>query len=163
MKLARKGGDDIPTAAVNLALINTTPEQLAAMAKAKANLDDYDNHFDDHSSRSATDCNGHGAGPSVVAPEQPPAAAHGCPTPEKEVPHLPVREPVQRRWETDLQLAEKANRGNPPCPEAPQNAVKHSVQQKSMQEPPPTPGSLAWHRLRIEELARLRTEWRRGR
>ena len=31
MKLAHNGGDDVPTAAVNLALIATTPEQLAAL------------------------------------------------------------------------------------------------------------------------------------
>jgi len=87
---------------------------------------------------------------------------HGCPIPEKKALHLSVKPPVQRRWETDLQQAEKANRVNPPCPEAPQNAVKHSLQQTSVQEPPPTPGSQAWHRLRIEELDRLRAEWRRG-
>jgi hypothetical protein len=42
--------------------------------------------------------------------------------------------------------AEKANRGNPPCPEAPQDALKHSLQQTSVKEPPPTPGSQAWHK-----------------
>jgi hypothetical protein len=87
MKLARKGGDDVPTAAVNLALIATTPAQLAALAKAKSD------HDDDHSDPSATECNGPGLGPSVVAPEQPPAA-HGSPTPKKEAPPAPVKEPA---------------------------------------------------------------------
>jgi hypothetical protein len=137
-----------PTGAVNLALINTTPEQLAAMAKAKGVF--------------ATECNGQGMGPSALTPEQPPAATHGPPFPKKEALHLPIEQPVQPRWDTDLQQAEKANRGDPPCPEASQNALKHSVQQASVQEPPPTPGSPAWHKLRIEELDRLRAEWRRG-
>ena len=35
MKLARKGGDDVPTAAVNLALINTTPEQFSGDGKGE--------------------------------------------------------------------------------------------------------------------------------
>jgi hypothetical protein len=200
MKLARTGSDAMPTSLVNLRLVNTSPHQLAAMAKGQVEEDDHsgdhsDDHFDgrdgdrdvekvgdlcsvratakrsvyaDHSGDhscgrnlpSASECNGQGAGPSVGTPQQPLTATHGRPISEKEVPHLPAKQPVQRRWETDLQQAERANRGNPPCPEAPQNALKHSVQQTSVQEPPPTPGSQAWHRLRIEELARLRAEWR---
>jgi hypothetical protein len=166
MKLARTGSDDVPQGAVNLALIATSPEQLAAMAKAQSDHSgDYSGDYSgDHSSDrnlpSASECNGLPVGPSVGTPQQPLTATHGRPISEKEVPHLPAKQPVQRRWETDLQQAERANRGNPPCPEAPQNALKHSVQQTSVQEPPPTPGSQAWHRLRIEELARLRAEWR---
>jgi hypothetical protein len=87
MKLARKGGDDIPTAAVNLRLIATTPEELAAMAKAKVDLDDHSGPF-------ATECNGQGLGPSGTAPKQPGGAAHGCPISEKEAPTGPVKEPA---------------------------------------------------------------------
>ena len=65
-----------------------------SMAKAKVNLDDHDNHFDDHLGPSATDCDGHGAGPSVVAPEQPPAAIHSYPIPRKGAPPGPVSEPA---------------------------------------------------------------------
>jgi hypothetical protein len=56
-----------PTGAVNLRLINTTPEQLAALAKAKFNRDNQD-------VASATECNEQGTGPFVVSPEQSPAA-----------------------------------------------------------------------------------------
>ena len=72
-----------PTGAVNLRLIATSPEQLAALAKAKFNRDEQDGVF-------ATECNGQGAGPSAIAPEQPPAATHGRPTPEKEAPKPPL-------------------------------------------------------------------------
>jgi hypothetical protein len=58
MQLARKGVDDAPQGAVNLALIATTPEQLAALAKANR---------DDHSGPSATECNGQGVGQSAIA------------------------------------------------------------------------------------------------
>jgi hypothetical protein len=91
-----------PTGAVNLALINTTPEQLAAMAKAKGVF--------------ATECNGQGAGPSALTPEQPPAATHGPPFPKKEALHLPIEQPIQPRRDTDLQQAEKANRVTLPVP-----------------------------------------------
>jgi hypothetical protein len=150
--------DDIPedfppTGAVNLRLIATSPEQLAHLAhlaEAKANRDGPEG-------ASATGCNDQGRGPSAIAPEQP-----GFPVPQKEAPTGPVKEPIQPCWETDLQQAEEANRGNPPktAPATPQNTLKHSVQQTSVQEPPPTPGSPAWHRLRIEELDRLRAERR---
>jgi hypothetical protein len=75
MKLARTHGDDVPTGAVNLRLINTTPQELAAMAKEKFDLDDRE-----------TESNGKGMGPSVVAPQQPSTATHGRPIPEKKVP-----------------------------------------------------------------------------
>lgn len=88
MKLARTSGDDVPTAAVNLALINTTPQQLAEMAKAKFDLDE-------DSGTSATECNGQGMGPTAIAPEQPPAATHGCPIPEKETPPSAPEQPVR--------------------------------------------------------------------
>jgi hypothetical protein len=80
-----------PTGAVNLALINTTPEQLAAMAKAKGEF-----NRDNQDGACASECNGQGVGPSVIAPEQPPAATHGRPIPKKEAPiggertHLPT-------------------------------------------------------------------------
>jgi hypothetical protein len=137
------------TGAVNLALINTTPQQLAEMAKENDQWD-----------ASATDCNEPGMGSSAIPPEQPPAATHGPSIPQKEALRLPVEQPVQPRRDTDLQQAEKANRGDPPCPDAPQNALKHSVQQTSVREPPPIPGSPAWHKLRLQELDRLRAEWR---
>jgi hypothetical protein len=79
MKLARTHGDDVPTGAVNLRLINTTPQELAAMAKEKFDLDD---RLDDRE----TECNGKGMGPSVVAPQQPRVATHGRPIPEKKIP-----------------------------------------------------------------------------
>ena len=90
MKLARKGGDDVPTAAVNLCLINTTPAQLAEMAKAQVNLDD---HFVDHLDVHATECNGQGVGPSAIAPEQLNTLQPVCQFPEKEAPPLPVKQP----------------------------------------------------------------------
>jgi hypothetical protein len=140
------------TGAVNLALIATSPAELEAMANQ-------DSHYD----VSAPEYNAQGMGPPVEEPE-PPSATHGRPIPEKEAPRLLVKQPVQPRWKSDLQQAEKANRGNPPsetAPKAPQNALKQSVRQTSVQEPPPTPGSQAWHKLRLQELARLRAEWRR--
>lgn len=112
-----------PTGAVNLALINTTPAQLAEMAKAKANLDDHD---DDDTGPSETECNGHGVGPSVVAPEQPPTA-HGCPIPEKKVPTQAL----------DCQSALDAPAGHSP-------------------DSNPTPGSPAWYKKRLQELDRAR-------
>jgi hypothetical protein len=143
------------TGAVNLALIATTPEQLQAMAEAEENRDG-------QRGASTTERNGQEMGPSAITPEQRGAATHGRPIPKKEAPIGRVNEPIQPRWETDLQQAEKANRSNPPktAPAAPQDAPQHSVQQTSVQEPPPIPGSPAWHRLRIEELDRLRAEWR---
>ena len=84
MKLARTHGDDVPTAAVNLALINTTPRQLAEMAKAKSDHDgDHDDHSDDHTGPSETECNGLSVGPSAAAPEQPPAATPRLSNPKK--------------------------------------------------------------------------------
>jgi hypothetical protein len=68
------------TGAINLALINTTPQQLAEMAKSEENRDD-------PKGASATGCNG-------LSMEQPPAATHGCPIPEKEAPPSPVKEPA---------------------------------------------------------------------
>ena len=73
-----------PTGAVNLALINTTPEQLAALAEAKFNRDGRDG-------ASATECNGQGVGPSAIEPEQPPPAIHGSPIPKKEAPKPPLK------------------------------------------------------------------------
>jgi hypothetical protein len=134
--------------AVNLALINTSPDELAKLAKANQN---------NQNGASATGCNDQGMGPSVVAPAQPRAAGDGRPSPEKEARHLPAEQPVQPSWEIGFPTASKT------APEAPQNAMKHSVQRARVQEPPPIPGSQAWHRLRIEELDRLRAEWRRGR
>jgi hypothetical protein len=75
--------DFTPTAAVNLGLIATSPEQLAAMAEAKFNRDNQDD-------ASVSECNEQGMGPFVVAPEQPPAAAHGRPIPKKEAPKPPL-------------------------------------------------------------------------
>jgi hypothetical protein len=69
-----------PTGAVNLRLIATTPEQLAQMAKAKR---------DGQWGAPATECNGQGLGPIVVAPEEPPAATHGRPISEEEAPKPP--------------------------------------------------------------------------
>ena len=147
------------TGAVNLALIATTPEQLQAMAEAEENRDGQ--------GAAPAQRDGFSLGPSPVAPEQPRAAAHGCPIPEKEALPLSVKPPVQPRWDTDLQQAEKANRGNPPSPigpkagpEAPQNALKHSVQQTSVQVPPPPLSPQERRRMELEELARLRAEWR---
>jgi len=74
-----------PTGAVNLRLIATSPEQLAAMAEAKGKF-----NRDDPEDVSARECNGQGVGPSVEEPEQPPAATHGRPTPEKEAPKPPL-------------------------------------------------------------------------
>jgi len=82
---------------------------------------------DSHYDVSAPEYNAQGMGPPVEEPEPPSAASHGRPIPEKEAPRLLVKQPVQSRWKSDLQQAEKANRGNPPCPEAPQNALKHCV------------------------------------
>jgi hypothetical protein len=93
MEMARTGGDAVPQGAVNLRLIATSPEELAAMAKAKVNLDDHDDDHLDYADASATDCIGQGLGPSVSAPEQPPAT-HGCPISEKEAPTDPVKEPA---------------------------------------------------------------------
>jgi len=126
MKLARTSGDDVPTAAINLALINTTPEQLAGRAKAQFDLDE-------HSGPSATDCNGQGMGPSVVAPQQPSAATHGYPIPEKKVPTQAL----------DCQSALDAPAGHSP-------------------DSNPTPGSPAWHKKRLQELDRARAQWRRS-
>jgi hypothetical protein len=56
------------TGAVNLALIATSPEELARLAKANQN---------NQNGVSATECNDQWVGPSVVTPEQPPAATHG--------------------------------------------------------------------------------------
>jgi hypothetical protein len=75
------------TGAVNLALINTTPQQLAEMAESEENRDD-------QSDACATERNGLSMGPSAIAAEQPPAATHGCPIPEKEAPPSPVKEPA---------------------------------------------------------------------
>jgi len=93
---------------------------------------------DSHYDVSAPEYNAQGMGPPVEEPEPPSAASHGRPIPEKEAPRLLVKQPVQSRWKSDLQQAEKANRGNPPCPKAPENALEHSVQQTSVQVPPPT-------------------------
>jgi hypothetical protein len=84
-----------PTGAVNLRLIATTPEQLAAMAKEKGVF--------------ATECNGQGVGPCVIAPEQPPAAIHGPPIPEKEAPKPPQ----------EGQSVEVTPAGHPPGSEKP--------------------------------------------
>jgi len=75
------------TGAVNLALINTTPQQLAEMAKSEENRDD-------PKGASATERNGLSMGSSAISPEQPPAAAHGRPIPKKEAPPSPVKEPA---------------------------------------------------------------------
>lgn len=113
-----------PTGAVNLRLIATTPEQLAALAKAKS--DHSGDHFagrdggrvGDRDVPSATECNDQGMGPSAIAPEQPPAATYGCPIPQKEAP--PVQddprsspafqeaEAAYRRWEQEQEEG-KAN------------------------------------------------------
>jgi hypothetical protein len=166
---------ETPTGAVNLALIETTPEQLAQLAKGKFEEDDHSDdhssdHFDgrdgdrdvdrdgdlcslrdtarsdvyadhsgDHSSGrdvpsaipQARD-NGLSLGPSVGAPQQPSAATHPRPIPQKEAPPLPVNQPVQPRRE---------NTGLPPPPLSPQER----------------------RRQELEELDRLRAEWRRGR
>jgi hypothetical protein len=95
---------------------------------------------DGHDDVSAPEYNAQGMGPQVEEPEPPSAATHGCPISEKETQHLPIEQPVQPRLETDLQQEEKANQGNPPAPtapETPQNALKHSLQQTSVQVPPP--------------------------
>lgn len=152
------------TGAVNLALIATTPEQLKAMAEAEENRDC-------QRGASTTERNGQEMGPSAITPEQPGAATHGHPIPKKGAPQPPP----------DGQSAKGATAGNPPvlekpqqpsdgferiahpAPLSPQHTPKHPAEQTSRQEPPPTPGSPAWHRLRIEELDRLRAEWRRWR
>jgi hypothetical protein len=67
------------TGAVNLALIATTPQQLAEMAKSEEIRDG-------QRDASATERNGLSMRPSAIAAEQPPAATHGCPIPEKEAP-----------------------------------------------------------------------------
>ena len=139
------------TGAVNLALIATSPEELAKLVKA----------------------NGQWVGPSAIEPEQPRAAGDGCPIPKEEAPKLPL----------EVQPVEVTPAGHPPVSEKPQKppdwferiahpaplsqtpfgqTPQHSGEQTSLQEPPPTPGSPAWHKLRIEELDRLRAEWRRG-
>jgi hypothetical protein len=67
MELARTGNGDVPTGAVNLELIATTPEQLARRAIAN--------------------------GAPVTLPEQPRAATPGCPVPKKEAPKPPSEGP----------------------------------------------------------------------
>jgi hypothetical protein len=98
--------DDFPPAgAVNLRLIATSPEQLAAMAKAKGKF-----NRDNQDGAPATECNGQGVGPSVIAPEQPPAAIHGSPIPKKEAPKPPL----------DNQPAQTPSAGHPHGSEKPQ-------------------------------------------
>jgi hypothetical protein len=91
-----------PTAAVNLGLIATTPEQLSKQAEAKRKF-----NRDEVEDVSHSECNGQGMGPSAIAAEQPPAAAHGRPIPKKEAPkpspeshppkcHLPVSDKPQK-------------------------------------------------------------------
>jgi hypothetical protein len=137
------------TGAVNLGLIATTPEQLAKLAEAKGKLD-----RDEVEDVSDSECNDQGMGPSAIAPEQPRAVALGPPIPKKEAPPSQAKEPAPPSRTVSRE------RTAPTAPEATQSALKHSVQQTSLQEPPPTPGSQAWHRQRIEELDRLRAEWR---
>jgi hypothetical protein len=134
------------TGAVNLALIDTLPEELAAMAKAKFDPDDDHSgaHVADHwgdrdvgrnpcrDVPSATDCNGHGAGPCVVAPEQPPDATPGRPIPQKEAPKPPP----------EGQSAKGAPAGHPvwETPRKPSDDVTHPAplsQTPFGQTPPP--------------------------
>jgi hypothetical protein len=127
-----------PTAAVNLGLIATTPQQLAEMAEAKFNRDDPEEI-------SETECNGQGMGPSTITPEQPRAASHCPQIPKKEAPkpplekqpaHPPISEKPQRPPDWFERIAH-------PAPLA-QSAV--SPQERRGVD--------------LEELDRLRAEWR---
>ena len=100
-----------PASLVNLDLIATGPAQLAQMAKAKR-----DGQWD----VSATECNGLSAGPSGIAAQQPRAATHGRPIPEKEAPSLPVKQPVQPRRETTAE---------PPPPLSPQQRRRQELEE----------------------------------
>ena len=139
MKLARAGDDEVRvkslyqhwlegteppecTGAVNLALIETTPEQLAEMAEAEENRDR-------QRGPCLTECNGLSIGPSAVAPEQSPAATHGCPIPKKEAPPLPVNQPVQPCWETTVV---------PPPPLSPQERRRRELERTGS-----SPGGMA--------------------
>jgi len=102
---------ETPTGAVNLALFNTTPEQLAALARAKFDRDEQPD-------TSATECNGQVAGPSVVRPEQPPTANHGPPIPKKEAPKPPPED----------RSAKVTPAGRPPISEKPQQPRDWSEQ-----------------------------------
>jgi hypothetical protein len=94
-----------PAGAVNLRLIATTPDQLAALAEAKGELG-----RDDPEGPSETECNGQGVSPSPIAPEQPSAATHGRPIPNKEAPKPPL----------DSQPAQAPSAGHPHGSEKPQ-------------------------------------------
>jgi hypothetical protein len=99
------------TGAVNLALIATSPEELAKLAKA----------------------NGQWVGPSAISPEQPRAVAHGCRIPEKEAPKLtPEGQPAQGApaghpvWETPRKPSDDVTHPAPlsqtPFGQTPQNS-----------------------------------------
>jgi hypothetical protein len=94
--------DFTPTGAVNLRLINTTPEQLAKMAEAKGKF-----NRDGPEDVGATECNGQAVRSSAIAPEQPPVVTHGPPIPKKEAPKPPL----------DNQPAQTPSAGRPPISE----------------------------------------------
>ena len=130
---------EMPQGAVNLALIATTPEQLAAMAEAKGNRDG-------QRGASATECNGQGMGPSAIAAQQPRGATHRCPIPKKEAPPGPVKEPAPpSRTLTAQRVApllppEQPVRDNPPSSSA---AQKLEARLAALPRPGPNTGKLA--------------------
>jgi hypothetical protein len=103
MELARTSNDAKRQSLVNLALINTTPEQLAKLAIAN--------------STHLTECNGLSVGPSAVAPEQPTAAPHDCPRSKNEAPPLPVKQPGKSEPTASLRPVQtKQDSQNDPLP-----------------------------------------------
>jgi hypothetical protein len=152
MKLARKGGDDVPTVAVNLALIATTPQKLAEMAKAKFDQDDHaGDRFSKDSGPSATESDVRLTIASPITPEQPRTVTHRRPIPEKEAPTPPL----------EGQSAKGATAGDPPVSEKPQQPPDWF--ERIAHPPPLAQSSLSpqeGRRHQLEELPRLRAEWR---
>jgi hypothetical protein len=137
--------------AINLELIKIGPEELERRAKAKEALETQ------RTSTGVTEHNGQVDGAHWAQREQPPGAGNGQLTPKKEAPSFLAKQPTQRPVQ-----------GNPPSPSTPQtdpgasqNALKPSVQQASVEAVSPTLSPEERRRLELEELARLRAEWRR--
>jgi hypothetical protein len=137
------------TGAVNLALIATTPDQLAQMAEGAANRDGQ------RGASPTAERNDKGMDPSAITPEPSPAATPGCPVPKKAAPKPPL----------ESQSVQVTPGGHPPAsekPHQPPDWFERIAHPAPLSQTPFGQTPQERREQGLEEIARLRAEWRRG-